>query len=204
MEHPILNYIQKFTILTDEDKKALTAMLDTRIFPKGTVLLREGEVSTDGFFVLKGCVRQYYMVDGEERTTAFFTEEQWLSYSNDPFNPKPSTFSLACVEDTSVVWCNGDSLENSALDPKFETLGRLITEKELGRVQEAFARFVVSSPEERYVELLKSRPTLLNRVPQHQLASYIGVTPESFSRIRKRITEKDRAEKRQTLQSKVS
>jgi CRP-like cAMP-binding protein len=66
-------------------------------------------------------------------------------------------------------------------------------EKETGRARDTFTRFMTSSPEERYQNLLNTRPDLLNRVPQHQLASYLGVTPESLSRIRKRLSAKARS-----------
>jgi len=71
--------------------------------------------------------------------------------------------------------------------PKLQAITRSMMEHDFGRTQEALARFITSSPEERYVHLLTTRPELVQRVPQHQLASYLGVTPESLSRIRKRM-----------------
>ena len=71
--------------------------------------------------------------------------------------------------------------------PRMETLNRMGVEMELQKSQEALADYILTSPEERYLNLLQTRPDLLDRVPQYQLASYLGVTPESLSRIRKRI-----------------
>jgi len=74
--------------------------------------------------------------------------------------------------------------------PRFERISRIALEEELGNYQEMLANFMMSSPEERYLKLLKNRPDLLDRVPHYQLASYLGVKPESLSRIRKRIMRK--------------
>lgn len=71
--------------------------------------------------------------------------------------------------------------------PKLAAITRALMEQDFGKTQEALVAFISSSPEERYQKLLAERPALLGRVPQHQLASYLGVTPESLSRIRKRI-----------------
>ena len=93
------------------------------------------------------------------------------------------------MEDSTLVVCYPDRAEAMFKRfPKFESLCRILTEEDLGKTQEAFATFVISSPEERYLNLLKNRPGLINRVPQYQLASYLGIKPESLSRIRKRIT----------------
>ena len=71
--------------------------------------------------------------------------------------------------------------------PKLEIITRMMMEQDLGKSQDAMANFITSSPEERYLNLQKTRPDLLQRVPQHQLASFLGVTPESLSRIRNRM-----------------
>lgn len=74
--------------------------------------------------------------------------------------------------------------------PKLESICRVETEKKLGEYQEQLASFITSTPEERYLNLMNTRPQLINRVPQYQLASYLGIKPESLSRIQKRILQK--------------
>lgn len=75
--------------------------------------------------------------------------------------------------------------------PPLETMIRKMVEENLGQVQDEWTSFIASSPEERYQALLRKRPHLVDRVPQHQLASYLGITPESLSRIKKRVHSRD-------------
>lgn len=98
---------------------------------------------------------------------------------------------FACSEDCTLVVAN-EQKENDLYQrfPKFETIARMIVRKGFGEQQVAMASYITDSPEQRYLKLMKSRPDLFQRVPQYQLASYIGVKPESLSRIRKRIIKK--------------
>lgn len=154
-------------------------------------MLREGEVAKQCFFVLEGCIRQYYLVDGEEKTTAFYTEEQGAVSFTSYVNQSPATHYLSCVEDCVLIVGNPtEEQEMYRTFPKLVEFTRLLVEQDYGKTQEQFASFITSSPEKRYRDLLKDRPSLLNRVPQHQIASYLGMTPESLSRIRKRIAAK--------------
>jgi CRP-like cAMP-binding protein len=167
---------------------AVRSFLKISSYKAGTLLLKAGEIGTDRFHVLKGCVRQYYILDGEERTTFFYTEDP--AYSSFSSAPKklPSNYYLACTEDTILtVFSVEKEGEFFNKFPHLESLSRIATEEQLGDYQEMLAKYITSTPEERYLNLLKSRPSLLNRVPQYQLASYLGVKPESLSRIRKRI-----------------
>lgn len=197
MKELVIKYMSRFVVLTEEEKSVILNYIKVASYAKGTVLLKAGDISTDGIFILKGCARQYYLVDGEEKTTAFYTEQQSVSFCNNPFTPLPSSYYISCVEDTTVVtsFVDQEGLDIVQKNPRFETLCRMITESDLSNVNEAFATFLVSSPEERYLNLLQTRPELVNRVPQSQLASYLGMTAESLSRIRKRVTQKAKASK---------
>lgn len=191
MDKELRAFLATFPSLSDDEKEGIAANLSVRVFPKGTFLLREGEVATKCYFVLKGCVRQYYLLDGEEKTTAFFTEEQAVVSFTSYAQQKPSTHYVVCVEDTTTIvgYMEGER-EMYEKFPKLETITRAMMEQDYGKSQEDFAAFMTSSPEERYRSLLETRPELFRRVPQHQIASYLGVTPESLSRIRKRLAGK--------------
>lgn len=187
-EREIIQYISQFMPLSDAEAEAVIKNMKIRSFKKGTVLLKEGQVAKLCYFVLKGCIRQYFLVDGEEKTTNFFSEGQPVTSYEGTFKQKPSKFYLACVEDSILSTSSPE--EEAAFFEKFPHLkpaALMAMEEELGKSQGMLSSFILSSPEERYLNLLKTRPDLLDRVPQYQLASFLGVTPESLSRIRKRI-----------------
>lgn len=189
MENELIKYISRFISLNEEEKKALIENNPILTFKKGTILLREGEVATRCWFVIKGCVRQYFLKDGDEKTTAFYTEEQTIVPSSANEQQTPSKYYLSCVEESRLVVTYLDRIpEMYEKFPKFESISLILAGKMYEDSSESFASFRTSSPEERYRNLLKTRPELLQRVPQHQIASYLGITPESLSRIRKRIS----------------
>ncbi len=191
MESELLQFVSKFEALTEADRQALVAHIVVQRFKKGTILLHEGQVSTQCFFVLKGCIRQYTVADGEEKSIAFFTEEQAAVSFTSYTQQVPCNHYFACVEDCVVIV--GDPQTEAEMREQIPVLAditRGIMEQDFGKTQMDFAAFITSSPEERYRYLLHTRPALLQRVPQHQIASYLGVTPESLSRIRKRIAQR--------------
>jgi CRP-like cAMP-binding protein len=181
-------FLSNFKILTKAEMDIIYENTTVKAFKKGTILLKEGEVATNCYAVLKGCVREYYLIDGEEKSTAFFTEHQPVNSFTSYALQRPSKRFLECIED-SVLTVGTESLEKEMCRriPRLTSIIRDEVEKEAGKTQDAFASFMTSSPEQRYLNLLEDRPELLNRVPQHQIASYLGIKPESLSRIRKRI-----------------
>lgn len=190
MQDLLFNFITSYVELTLEEKEALITLDIFSTASKGDVLLEEGEKSRNGYFVLKGCIRTYYVVDGEEKTTAFYTEMEGLTPHCVTTN-EPSEYFIACVEDSILTVANPDMEEEMFLKfPKFETLCRMLSEDLLAKQQIDFDEFKISSPEQRYLSLQEKRPDLIQRVPQHQLASYLGITPQSLSRMRARILEK--------------
>lgn len=177
--------------LTDEEARAIAETMIIRQYPKGTLLLKEGEVSMEAYFVLEGCVRQYYIVDGDEKTNNFFTEEQWVVSVNSISQQVPSNHFLECCVDSTLVVGNRDKEEALYRRfPKLETISRKVMEKVFAAQQEIMASYTTDTPEQRYLKLLKARPDLFQKIPQYQIASYVGVKPESLSRIRKRIAQK--------------
>lgn len=184
----MIKCISENKLLSQEEVEDITQAIRVEQFKKGTVLLKAGEIAKDCYLLLKGCVRQYYVVDGNEKTTSFFVEGQGFSSFKSASKGIPSNHFLECVEDVSLaVLSVKKELELYQKYPNFESLSRSGMEEQLGDYQEMLAKFVTSKPEERYLELLEKRPDLINRIPQYQLASYLGVSPETLSRIRKRI-----------------
>lgn len=173
---------------TNDDIDAALELITIKTLKKGEHLLREGEISAKSYSIVSGCVRQYYLVDGEEKTTFFYTEGQSIFSPNSTSERIPAKYYLSCVEYTTLsVISLDDQKKMYSRFPVLESLSRLSLQEELHNYQEMLATYITTCPEERYLNLLKFRPELLNRVPQYQLASFLGVTPESLSRIRKRI-----------------
>ncbi len=191
MTEKLLDYFSKFIPLSAEERNAIAEDMEIQKFEKGMSLLKEGQFSEITYFVLQGCVRQFYVIDGEEKTANFFTEEQWIISTSSPLEKKPAAYNLRCTEDCYLVI--GDSERGDRLlarFPKFQELSRMILEKEIAKQQKMMSSFITDSPEQRYLKLQETRPDLLERVPQYQLASFIGVKPESLSRIRNRISKR--------------
>lgn len=175
-------------ILTIEEKDAVKDLSTIKEYKKGAFLLREGQHCKACYYIIEGIVRQFRIVDGEEKTSDFYTENQSVFSSSSALNTGPSKFSLDCLEDCKIsIVPFAKEQEIYAKFPRFEKLCRLETEKNLVEFQDKFAKYMSSSPEQRYLDLMESNPNLVNRVPQYHLASYLGVKPESLSRIRKRI-----------------
>jgi CRP-like cAMP-binding protein len=187
--HPeFLQYLAQFSALNEEETREIAENILVQDFKKGTILLKEGEIANKCYFVLKGCVRQYHCVDDEEKTTAFFTEKQAVVLFASYAQQVPTKHYWSCAEDSTLIIGSLDhEQEMYRKFPKLAAIIRALVEQDFGKTQEDFAAFVTSSPEERYLNLLENRPELLYRAPQHQIASYLGVTPESLSRIRKRL-----------------
>lgn len=187
MENQLFEFINKYMPLTEEEKNAIANLNLFRSYSKGSVLLKEGDVPKVGYFVIKGCLRTYYIIDGEEKTTGFYTEAEGFTPPG-IINGSSSEHYVSCVENSIVTEANPE-MEKMVFEkfPRFETLCRILSEKLLAKNQASFDDFRASSPEQRYLKLLSKRPDLVQRVPQHQLASYLGMKPQSLSRIRKRL-----------------
>lgn len=190
MQDILFDFIAKYISLTKEEKDAILSLDLFHSMKKGTILLKEGQKSRDDYFVLKGCLRKYYLINGEEKTTAFYTEMEGLT-PHCASNNTPSEYFINCVEDTILTIGNQEmGVEINSKFPKFEIMCRILSEELLAKQQIDFDEFKTSSPEQRYLNLIQKRPDLVQRVPQHQLASYLGIKPQSLSRLRARILEK--------------
>lgn len=175
-------------LLTPAERDAITPEIPIKTCQKGTFLLREGQVVTTCYSIIRGCVREYFLMDGEERTTEFYTEGDSLSAAPSRIQGTPARQYWECLETTTLtVLTHEKEKDFYRRFPRLESLCRIEMEQKFAAYQAAMALYINSTPEERYLNLLKTRPDLLDRVPQYQLASYIGVKPESLSRIRGRI-----------------
>lgn len=196
--HPALRqFLSQFSLLSEQEQDLIAEQLHVEKIKKGVVLLNQGEISTQCYFILKGCIRQFCLIDNgdstDEKTVEFFTEGQAVVLFSSYGQQKPSNYGFTCTEDCTLII--GDMANEQLMYdqfPKLLAITRSMTEEHFGKTQETFAQFITSSPEERYQQLLIARPELFQRVPQHQIASYLGMTPESLSRIRRRLAYKSK------------
>ncbi len=190
MEHIIFEFISKYITLTKEEEKEFLLLNTFKSYKKGTIILKEGEFSDKSYFVLKGCLRTFYLIDGEEKTTAFYTEMEGIQ-PQCAIDMKASNYYIDCVEDCILTVGNAE-MEAIIYEkfPKFETLFRKLSTELTVKTQISFDKFKTSTREQRYLKLQESRPDLIQRIPQQQLASFLGMKPESLSRIRKRLIQK--------------
>ena len=191
MKEEFRAFISNFPFLKDDEIETIVKHTVIKEFKKGTILLKEGTICKECYAVIRGCVREYYIKNGLDMTTAFFTEGQSVNSFSSYTNQVPSKHFLECSEDSLLTVGN-----QSLVDQMCERIPRLTefikneVEKDAGELQQRMASFMTSTPKERFTDLMKNNPGLMNRVPQHQIASYLGVTPESLSRIKKRAYQK--------------
>lgn len=190
----LINYINGFVKLNQNEIDIINRQVPVKVFEKGTLLLKEGEVARSFFFNLKGCLRIYYLTDGTEKTVFFYSDHQFITAYESFTKSLPSQYYIECLEETTLAVFSYQN-EMSLLEqiPKLELLARLVMEEELSVYQEIIASLITLSPQERYSKLVKKHPKLVQRIPQYYLATYLGVAPESLSRIRKRIRKNDRS-----------
>ena len=187
MQNELIQHLSKYVEVTSDLEEALKECAFIKQFSKNTLLLSEGQISNECFLIFKGCIRSYYNEDGEEVTTEFYTESQSVTPPSYGKN-LPSKLNYECIEDT-VVTVGTPSLETDLYHkyPQLESLSRKLYDIFISNYQEELFEYKHSSPEQRYLRLLENRPDLFQRAPLHQIASYLGMKPESLSRIRKRL-----------------
>ncbi len=186
-ENLLVDYFSQYMELSKDKVEIIKNEDIIGEYKKNDILLREGQVAKECFLVLKGCVKRYYLDDGEEKIMEFYTE-------NDPITPvsyttqEPSEYYLSCIEPSLISSGNEERTQRFIQNfPEFVPIFIKIGDSLAAKKQVTFDVFKSSSPEIRYQKLLESRPDLINRVPQYMIASYLGIKPESLSRIRKRL-----------------
>ncbi|EUJ33169.1 cyclic nucleotide-binding domain-containing protein [Listeria floridensis FSL S10-1187] len=159
--------------------------------PAKTTLLHEGDVATNIYFVSKGALRLWNNDNGNDITVQFFFEDQVVSSFESFYLETPSNFSIESLEETELYMLRKKDLDFLLKkEPEMNVcLTKFISERFMAYTHYFLSR-IKESPEERYIHLIQSEPFIFDRVPNYYIASYLGITPVSLSRIRKRIEKK--------------
>ena len=188
MTTKIIQSIKLIASLNEAEEKAFLRILEVKVFKKKAFLLQEGKLCNKITFVNKGCVRLFYNVEGAENTMQFFFGDSWYTDYASFLTGNPTIENMQALVETEVIqFTKNDlySLYNTM--PVFERIGRVFAENAFLSISQLNQMKTNEEPEVRYINLLKRRPELIQQVPQHYIASYLGIKPETLSRIRKRI-----------------
>lgn len=159
--------------------------------PAKTILLEEGSVSQHAIYIEKGCLRAFLNKNGEDKTVQFFFEEEGLTGLESFTNRTPSLFTIETIEPSVVYLLHRkyvlQLLEELSHEPDFVQMVMKITAKRLTHYSSELASFIRDTPEQRYRTLTEERPHIIQRVSQHYIASYLGVSSVHLSRIRNKV-----------------
>jgi len=186
-----IKHFRQFTDFNDSELEIIMPYFETRKFKKKSILLDIGKVSNEVFYIIKGCIRLYCEKDGEELSTYFFTENMFAGSYDSFLSRRPSKVAIETLEECEVLVLTHEAQEKLFdIFPKMNEFIRKAIEQRFILLHDLFISYLLNSPEERYLMLQQERPALLQRIPQHQIASFLGVTPVSLSRIRNRVAKK--------------
>ncbi len=185
-------YLKKRLSITEEQAIQATSCLQSKHLKKGTILLRPGDTRSESYFVNKGLLR-YYSIDekGKEHIIQFASEDWMLSDRDSFIFNEASNFYIEAIEDTEVVLVKKDFFASiQPIVPEILELNIQMLHNSIRFMQKRIDMLLGASAETRYLYFLKLYPNLSSRVPQWMIASYLGITPESLSRVRKDLVKK--------------
>jgi signal-transduction protein with cAMP-binding, CBS, and nucleotidyltransferase domain len=183
--------INNFVTLTDEEWNLFKQHINYRQLKKKALLAEEGKVCDEIGFIAEGSVRYFHMRDGVDITGYFSFENEFVSSYKSFIKQEPSLNYIQALEDSLILTVKHKSwhqmLNDVRVAYKIERFGRLIAEYYLCCYEDRVSAFITQTPEERYLKLMETGREILLRIPQHYVANFLGITPVSLSRIRKRV-----------------
>lgn len=185
-------FADQFVSFSPKEKELIKQRIVLRDVPKNYILVDLGDIAQEIYFIKKGCLRFYYLTDEGDEVTGFIFQENMIAGSAESFyTQQPSIQVLETLEESELLVLSNDSM-NYLYDvvPKMNVLTRKILEQRMAFAQKLVASLIIHKPQDRYIAYRDLHPDLENRIPQHILASYMGITPVSLSRIRRRIAKK--------------
>jgi CRP-like cAMP-binding protein len=182
--------VKKMVDFEEEELKRLFSKMEIGFAKKGDFILEAGKPSNNVYFLISGLTKYYIdLPDGREMILAFVPEKNWISAYPEFLHQKMSNSSIKAIEDSHFLTLSYQNMQELYKGNKqFEKFGRHIAEYLLVMIMQNNEALMTKTPETRYLELMKSNPSLFERVSLNQIASYLGIAPESLSRIRKRLS----------------
>lgn len=192
MFEKLRSFFEHLFPLTDAQAAFAKTLFIPKKVQKGQILLREGDICKYSMFVATGCLRTYTIDNkGKEHILQFSPEDWWTGDMNSFVNGVPSQSFIDAIEDSEILLFESASLQKFIeFIPGSATMFQTALQKSLAAGNQRIFSSMSATAEERYNEFLKKHPSLLQRVPQHSIASYLGISPETLSRIRKRQSRK--------------
>jgi CRP-like cAMP-binding protein len=188
MINSLLNSIQNIITLSPEEVDIVTSLFKEKTYKKGEFFLEEGRICKHVGFVAKGLMRFYINHDGEEKIYDFSQENEYVCNYESFLPQKPSSKNIQALEDSVVFVISHNDLQSLYKNVREgERFGRIAIEYVFLQVLQDLSSFYTETPEVRYERFLKTHADLQQRISQYHVASYVGVKPQSLSRIRKRI-----------------
>ena len=188
--HPqLLENISKYVRLNPEEEKLLETFWTEKSLGKGDFLLRNGEVCRTDNFVVRGALKAFYInsENGKEEILYLAIDEWWATDIESFQKQRPSIYSIQAIKETTLLQIRYDSFQAMLHQiPKLERFFRIILENYLGSLQRRIILNNVNDAEQRYLEFLERYPEIAEKVPQYLIASYLGISAEFLSRIRKK------------------
>lgn len=182
--------ISKIIYLNDQEWKVVLQYFFPLRLKKREPWFTAGSPCNEVAFLVNGCMRTYLVKDGSERTGQFFFENDWYTDYSTWLGKAPTTFGVEAVENCELLLISFRDLERLYQQlPKFERVGRVMAESALWSLCLQKVTYMRDSAEESYLQLLETRPNVIERVPQHMIASYLGIEPETLSRVRRKISQ---------------
>lgn len=185
MPDQLFNLFNSIIPMSIELKKAISSILRYKEFKKNSYLLDEGQVSNHVYFIKEGLVRSYYLKDGEEISTWFMLENDVVFSIKSFYNRVPSKEIVQCIKNTTLYYISYEELDMLYTKfVEFNIVGRVLTEKYYMLSEERLFSMRRQSAKERYLYILKNHGKLVKIVPQKYLASYLGISVETLSKMK--------------------
>ena len=189
---PIINHFEKIIRLNAQEKAYVTEAFQPRLYRKKQYILQEGDVCHMLNFVVSGCLRMYTINEkGIQHIVHFASENEWISNLMSLYKETPSEFSIDALENTTVLQIKREDLfQLYGYSPKFNRIFRVLIEEAYAQLQQRFLLSISASAQEKYRYFTKAYPHLRHRLPQTQIAAFLGITPVSLSNVKAELLKK--------------